>query len=127
MSIDTIRTCSFSSISSVQNCPQDLVCCAQEAVEQAGVGGERGHILAQEDIEMLIATGTSRGTAGISECPPFFGQLIFLLCLSVYAQGRVFVAEVCGWRQVLAYGNEGVGRAGGFPRRHLHGDAHGRE
>ena len=33
VSIDTIRICSFSSISSVQNCPQNLVCCVQEAVE----------------------------------------------------------------------------------------------
>ena len=47
VSVDTIRTCSFSSFPSVQNYPPNLVCCVQEAVEQTGVEGERGHIRAK--------------------------------------------------------------------------------
>ena len=47
VSIDTIRPSSFSSLSSVQNCLPTLVCCVQEAVEQAGVGGERWRIPAK--------------------------------------------------------------------------------
>jgi len=89
VSIDTIRTSSFSPFSSVQNCTPNLVCCVQE-------GGD-GTFRRSEEIETLIATGTSRRTAGISECPPSLAQLVVLPCLSVYAEGCVFVAEGC-WR-----------------------------
>ena len=44
VSIDTIRTSSFSSFSFVQNCLANFVCFVGGAVEQAGVGGERRHI-----------------------------------------------------------------------------------
>jgi hypothetical protein len=102
VSVDTIRTCSFSSFPSVQNYPPNLVCCVQEAVEQTGVEGERGR---REDIELLIATGTSRGTTGISECPPFTAYSSFSFCLSVYAQGCVLCtgvwveASACVWQR----------------------------
>jgi hypothetical protein len=42
--------------------------------------GTDGTIWRREEIEMLIAAGMSRRTAGISECPPFLAQSPLSLC-----------------------------------------------
>ena len=70
-----------------------------------GLKGSEGTFGRREDIEMLIATGTSRGTTGISECPPFSAYSSFSFCLSVYAQGCVLCtgvwveASACVWQR----------------------------
>ena len=66
-----------------------------------GLEGSDGTFGRREEIEILIAIWMSRRTAGISECPPFLAQRIFL--------SFVFV---CMWKGVCLLQGV-VGEVGG--------------
>ena len=66
-----------------------------------GLEGSEGTFGRSEDIEMLIATGTSRGTAGISECPPFLTNSSFSFVFLCMRKGACLLHRCVGGGKCL--------------------------